>query len=150
TYGQIVDKVPIAARTWSEDDLKKLTLKKPEEYRVVGHWAARLDIPEKVNGKAKFGIDTFLPGMVYAKVAYPPTREGAKHTSVDDSAAKRVKGYIRTVVNDDIVAVVADTYENAVKARDALKVTWNPGSYANVSTESIFAEYARKAKEDTT
>jgi len=61
-----------------------------------------------------------------------------------------VKGYIRTVVNDDIVAVVADTYENAVKARDALKVTWNPGSYANVSTESIFAEYARKAKEDTT
>src|SRR5206468_3470707 len=95
TYGQIVDKVPIAARTWSEDDLKKLTLKKPEEYRVVGHWAARLDIPEKVNGKAKFGIDTFLPGMVYAKVAYPPTREGAKVKAVDDKAAKGVKGDVK-------------------------------------------------------
>ncbi|PYM67855.1 MAG: xanthine dehydrogenase family protein molybdopterin-binding subunit [Candidatus Rokuibacteriota bacterium] len=148
-YGEIVAKVPIT-RTLSEEDLKKIALKKPSQYRIVGTWIPRLDIPEKTNGRAKFGIDTFLPGMVYAKVAYPPTREGGKHTSVDDSAAKRVKGYIRTVVNDDIVAVVADTYENAVKARDALKVTWNPGSYANVSTESIFAEYARKAKEDTT
>src|SRR6058998_3761932 len=148
-YGEIVAKVPIT-RTLSEEDLKKIALKKPSQYRIVGTWIPRLDIPEKTNGRAKFGIDTFLPGMVYAKVAYPPTREGGKHTSVDDGAAKRVKGYIRTVVNDDIVAVVADTYENAVKARDALKVTWNPGSYANVSTESIFAEYARKAKEDTT
>src|SRR5205823_6305921 len=148
-YGEIVAKVPIT-RTLSEEDLKKIALKKPSQYQIVGKWIPRLDIPEKTNGRAKFGIDTFLPGMVYAKVAYPPTREGGKHTSVDDSAAKRVKGYIRTVVNDDIVAVVADTYENAVKARDALKVTWNPGSDANVSTESIFAEYARKAKEDTT
>src|SRR6059036_2654697 len=131
-YGEIVAKVPIT-RTLSEEDLKKIALKKPSQYRIVGTWIPRLDIPEKTNGRAKFGIDTFLPGMVYAKVAYPPTREGGKHTSVDDSAA-----------------VVADTYENAVKARDALKVTWNPGSYANVSTESIFAEYARKAKEDTT
>src|SRR5213596_512002 len=148
-YGEIVAKVPIT-RTLSEEDLKKIALKKPSQYRIVGTWIPRLDSPEKTNGRAKFGIDTFLPGMVYAKVAYPPTREGGKHTSVDDSAAKRVKGYIRTVVNDDIVAVVADTYENAVKARDALKVTWNPGSYANVSTESIFQEYARKAREDTT
>src|SRR2546430_17180846 len=128
--------VPIT-RTLSEEDLKKIALKKPSQYRIVGKWIPRLDIPEKTNGRAKFGIDTFLPGMVYAKVAYPPTREGSKHTSVDDSAAKRVKGYIRTVVHDDIVAVVADTYENAVKARDALKVGWDPGSYAHVSTESI-------------
>jgi isoquinoline 1-oxidoreductase beta subunit len=149
SYGEIVAKVPIT-RTLSEDDLKKIELKKPAQYRIVGKWIQRLDIPEKTNGRAKFGIDTFLPGMVYAKVAYPPTREGSRHKSVDDSGAKHVKGYLRTVVNDDIVAVVADSYENAVKARDALRVTWDPGAYANVSTESIFQEYARKAREDTT
>jgi isoquinoline 1-oxidoreductase beta subunit len=149
SYGEIVAKVPIT-RTLSEDDLKKIQLKKPDQYKIVGKWIQRLDIPEKTNGRAKFGIDTFLPGIVYAKVAYPPTREGSKHKAVDDSGAKRVKGYIQTVVNDDLVAVVADSYENAVKARDALKVTWDTGPYANVSTESIFQEYTRKAREDTT
>jgi len=68
SYGEIVKRVPIS-KTFSEDDLKKITLKKPADYRVVGRWTPRLDIPEKVTGKAKFGIDTFLPGMVYAKVA---------------------------------------------------------------------------------
>ena len=148
TYGELVSKVPIT-KTLGEEDLKKIRLKSAAEYKVVGRWTPRLDIPEKTNGRAKFGIDTFLPGMVYAKVAYPPTREGAKHTAVDDSEARKVKGWIRTVVTPEIVAVVADSYENAVKVRDALKVTWDRGPYAAVSTESIFADYARKANEDT-
>src|SRR3989475_10764509 len=61
-YGEIVAKVPIT-RTLSEEDLKKIELKKPSQYRIIGKWIPRLDIPEKVTGKAKFGIDTFLPGM---------------------------------------------------------------------------------------
>lgn len=146
SYGEIVKRVPIS-RTFSEDDLKKITLKKPGDYRVVGRWTPRLDIPEKVTGKAKFGIDTFLPGMVYAKVAYPPTREGATRTAVDDSAAKKVKGYVSTVTLPELVAVVATTYEGAVKARDALKVTWDPGPNAAVSTDTIFAKFAQ-AKDD--
>jgi isoquinoline 1-oxidoreductase subunit beta len=149
TYGQIVDKVPLVARNWSEDDLKKLELKRPEQYRVIGQWVPRLDIPEKVTGKAKFGIDTFVPGMVYAKVVYPPTREGAKVKDVDDTAARKVAGYVRTVRAGDLVAALATSYEAAVKARDALKVTWDPGPHAAVSTESIFSDYAAKAKGDT-
>jgi isoquinoline 1-oxidoreductase beta subunit len=149
SYGDIVAKVPIT-RTFSEEELKQITLKKPAEYKVIGQWIPRLDIPEKTNGRAKYGIDSFLPGMVYAKVAYPPTREGSNHTTVDDSGAKKVKGYLRTVVTPELVAVVATNYESAVKARDALKVGWQPGPYAAVSTESIFRDYARKAKEDTT
>src|SRR2546429_440595 len=148
-YGEIVAKVPIT-RTLSEEDLKKIELKKPSQYRIIGKWIPRLDIPEKVTGKAKFGIDTFLPGMVYAKVAYPPTREGGKHTAVDDTGARKVKGWIQTVVTDDVVAVVADTYDNAVRARDALRVSWDPGPNAGVSTASIFEMYAKKAKEDLT
>ena len=145
-YGEIVAKVPIS-KTFTEDDLKKLTLKKPGEYRLVGQWVQRLDIPEKVNGRAKFGIDTFLPNMVYAKVAYPPTREGGKHTAVDDSGAKKVKGYVATINLPQLVGVVATSYEAAVKARDALKVTWDPGPHAGVSTETIFASFT-KAKDD--
>src|SRR5438094_598898 len=89
-YGEIVAKVPIT-KTFTEDELKQITLKKPADYRVVGQWIPRLDIPDKVTGKAKFGMDTFLPNMVYAKVAYPPVREGATRTAVDDSGAKRVQ-----------------------------------------------------------
>jgi isoquinoline 1-oxidoreductase beta subunit len=148
TYADLVSKVPIT-KTLGEEDLKKIQLKNAADYKVVGRWTPRLDIPEKTNGRAKFGIDTFLPGMVYAKVAYPPTREGSKRTAVDDSAARKVKGWIRTVVTPELVAVVADSYENAVKARDALKVTWDRGPYAAVSTESIFRDYAKKAAEDT-
>ena len=147
TYGRIVDRLPITM-TLSEEALKKIPLKKPAEYKVVGKWVARLDIPEKTNGQAKFGIDTFLPGMVYAKVAYPPTREGGKHGAVDDSAARQVKGYVQTVVTDDLVAVVADSYEAATRARDALKITWVPGPHASVSSESIFKEYERRAQSD--
>jgi isoquinoline 1-oxidoreductase len=149
SYGDIVAKYPIT-KTMSADDLKQITLKKPAEYKVIGQWIARLDIPEKTNGRAKFGIDSFVPGMAYAKVAYPPTREGSKHTTVDDSGAKKVQGYLKTIVTPELVAVIATSYESAVKARDALKVGWEPGPYAAVSTESIFRDYAQKAKEDTT
>ena len=149
SYGQIVDKAPITKK-FSEEELKKIELKTPEEYKVIGQWIPRLDIPEKTNGKAKFGIDTFVKGMAYAKVAYPPTREGSKHTAVDDSAAKKVPGYLKTVNTPQLVAVVATTYTAAVKARDALKITWDQGPNANVSTESIFEKYAKMAAEDTT
>src|SRR5439155_835070 len=63
TYGELVSKVPIT-KTLGEEDLKKIRLKSAAEYKVVGRWTPRLDIPEKTNGRAKFGIDTFLPGMV--------------------------------------------------------------------------------------
>src|SRR5262249_53330441 len=75
------------------------------------------------------------------------TREGATRTAVDDSAAKKVKGYVATVALPELVAVVATSYEAAVKARDALKVTWDPGPNAAVSSETIFAKCAQ-AKED--
>ncbi|MBI4608239.1 MAG: molybdopterin-dependent oxidoreductase [Candidatus Rokubacteria bacterium] len=146
-YGEIVAKLPIT-KTLTPEDLKRIPLKKPSEYKVIGKWVPRLDIPEKTTGQAKFGIDVFLPGMVYAKVAYPPTREGGRHLAVEDSAAKQVKGYVQTVVASDLVAVLADSYEAAVKARDALKITWDPGPHARVSTASILQDYERKVRSE--
>ena len=83
-WGEPAAEAPITKK-FSEDELKKITLKKPAEYKVVGQWIQRLDIPEKTNGRAKFGIDSFAKIMVYAKTAYPPSREGGKHTAVVDS-----------------------------------------------------------------
>src|SRR5260370_41705093 len=92
SYGDIVAKAPIT-KTFSEDDLKKITLKKPAEYKVVGQWIQRLDIPEKTNGRAKFGIDSFVANMVYAKTAYPPTHEAGKHTAVYESEAPTAQAW---------------------------------------------------------
>src|SRR5260370_15528181 len=55
-YGEVVSEVPIT-KTFTEDELKQIMLKKPADYRVVGQWIPRLDIPDKVTGKAKFGMD---------------------------------------------------------------------------------------------
>ena len=147
SYGELVGQVPIT-KTVTADELKAIPLKKPRQYALIGRSMPRFDIPEKVDGRATFAIDVFLPGMVYAKVAYPPTREGGKHTAVDDTAARTVKGHLKTIVIDDLVAVVAETYEAAVEARDALKITWDPGPHARVSTAAIFQEYERKARQE--
>ena len=148
SYGDLVAQGPIT-KTLTADELKAIVLKKPAQYRLIGRSIPRLDIPEKVDGRAQYGIDVFLPGMAYAKIAYPPTREGGKHRTVDDSAARQVKGHFQTIVTDNLVAVVAETYEAAVEARDALKITWDPGPHANVDSASILADYERKARQET-
>jgi len=146
-YGDLVAQGPIT-KTLTPDELKAIPLKKPERYRLIGRSIPRLDVPEKVDGRATFGIDVFLPGMVYAKIAYPPTRDGGKHRAVDDSAARQVKGYLRTIITDDLVAVVAETYEAAVAARDALTITWDLGPYASLDSASIFADYERRVRQE--
>jgi CO/xanthine dehydrogenase Mo-binding subunit len=122
---------------------------------MIGVSVPQLDIPFKVNGTAKYGIDTFLPGMVYGKLVLPPVRYGATVKSVDDSAAKKVPGFIKAVTLDDKtmtttgwVVAVADTYQHARQAAEALKVTWDHGPNAKVSSESLLAEAKRLQKLD--
>jgi len=146
-YGQLVAQVPIT-KTLTPEELKTIPLKKPERYRLIGRSIPRLDVPEKVDGRATYGIDVFLPGMAYAKIAYPPTRAGGKHRAVDDRAARQVKGHVQTIVTDDLVAVVAETYEAAVAARDALTVTWDLGPRAGLDSASIFADYERRIRQE--
>ncbi len=147
SYGALVGTVPIT-KVLTPDELKAIQLKPPSQHSMIGRSLPRLDIPEKIDGRAKYAIDVFLPGMAYAKVAYPPTREGGKHTALDDTAARRVPGHLKTIVMDDLVAVVAETHEAAVAARDALRITWDSGPYANVDTAAIFQEYERKIQQD--
>jgi isoquinoline 1-oxidoreductase subunit beta len=149
TFADIV-KSGKATKTYSVDDLKAITLKTPDQYVYIGRELPQIDIPLKVDGTAKYGIDTFLPGMVYGRIVTPPVRYGAKVANVDDSEAKKTPGYIQSVVLDDKtgtttgwVVVVAKTYPEAIKAADALKVTWDKGPNGAVSSESLMAEAKR-------
>lgn len=149
TFADVV-KSGKATKTFTADDLKAIKLKTPDQYTMIGVSVPQIDIPSKTNGTAKYGIDTFLPGMLYGKIVMPPVRYGATVKAVDDSAAKKVPGFVQAVTLDDktgtttgwVVAVAKD-YASARKAADALKVTYDNGPNAKVSSESLLAEAKR-------
>ena len=118
---------------------QQITLKDPRDFKIVGKPAKRLDTPEKVNGKAAFGIDTRLPGMKIATVASSPVF-GGKLARLDDSKAKAVKGVHQVVRLDEAVAVVADHMGAAKKGLAALEITWDDGANAHVATADLVRE----------
>ncbi|MGY3619551.1 molybdopterin cofactor-binding domain-containing protein [Bradyrhizobium sp. USDA 10063] len=139
-----------ATKTFTPDELKAIKLKTPDQYTLIGVSVPQLDIPSKTNGTAKYGIDVMLPGMVYGRVVTPPVRFGATVKSVDDSAAKKVPGFIKTVVLDDKtgstsgwVVAVASTYASAKKAAEALKIAYDNGPNAKLSSELLLSEAKR-------
>src|ERR1700742_4385092 len=149
TYADIV-KSGKATKTFTPDELKAIKLKTADQYSMIGVSVPQLDIPSHTNGTAKYGIDTMLPGMVYGAVVTPPVRYGATVKSVDDSAAKKVPGFIKAVTLDDKTAsttgwvvAVASTFAGATKAAEALKVSYDGGPNAKVSSESLLTEARR-------
>src|SRR5216683_2011816 len=153
TYGQIVAGGK-AIKTWTPDALKGITLKTKDQYRLIGQAVAQLDIPPKANGTAKFGIDSFVPAMLYGALALPPVRYGATVKSVDETDARKVKGFVKAVTLEDktatttgwVVAVASD-YTAAKMAAAALKITYDKGPNANVSDQTILNE-ARRLQKD--
>jgi isoquinoline 1-oxidoreductase subunit beta len=115
-------------------------LKTPAEWTLIGTPKPRLDVPPKVNGTAAYGIDTKVPGMVYAAVIGCPV-PGGTLKDVDDGAAKAMRGVEAVVKLDDAVVVVADRFWRAKKAADALKVDWNPGPGAGTDSAQFAAAY---------
>jgi CO/xanthine dehydrogenase Mo-binding subunit len=142
-----------ATKTFTPDELKAIKLKTPDQYTMIGVSVPQLDIPSKTNGTAKYGIDVMLPGMAYGAVVTPPVRFGATVKSVDDSAAKKVPGFIKAVTIDDKtqttsgwVVAVANTYANAKKAAAALKIAYDGGPNAKLSSQSLLDEAKRLQK----
>jgi isoquinoline 1-oxidoreductase subunit beta len=97
--------------------------KNPKDFKLLGKNIPRVDMPAKLNGRAKFGIDMDLPGMQTALVAKSRVF-GAKMVSFDASASLKVKGVKAVVPISAGVAVVADSFWHAKKGRDVLKVVW--------------------------
>ncbi len=129
-YGQLAEKAAALPLP------KNPPLKSANEFKIVGKAMRRLDTPMKVTGKAGYGLDVDLPGMLIASLAQCPVI-GGKVLSVDDARAKAMPGVKAVVRIDDGVAVVADTFWQARQARDALTIKWDEGVGAKLSTASI-------------
>jgi isoquinoline 1-oxidoreductase subunit beta len=132
TFGQI------AAAAAALPKPQNIKLKPATEFQYIGKEGRRLDGGAKVDGSAQFGIDVRLPEMLYASLAQPPVLGGAVK-SVDDAKAKSMPGVRAVVPTASGVAVVADGFWQAKQARDALRITWDPGPNASLNNAAIFA-----------
>ena len=131
TYGEL------ASAAASIPVPKEVKLKDASQFNIVGKAIPRLDTPAKVNGTAEFGIDVTVPGMVYASVEMSPVI-GGQPKSFDDSAVRSQPGIIGVYKINGGVGIVADSYWRAFKARKALKVEWDLGPGANLSTKGMW------------
>jgi isoquinoline 1-oxidoreductase beta subunit len=132
-YGQAA---PLAAKL---EVPKDVPLKPASSFKVVGNAKQkRLDTPNKVAGVPMFGIDTRVPNMLYAAVAMSPYI-GGKVKSFDDSRAKNMPGVKSVVQYSRGVAVVADSYWQAKKAKDLLRIDWDEGPNAGLNMNKIWA-----------
>jgi len=125
---------------------EKVALKDPKDFKLIGTPHKRLDSPDKLNGKAKFGIDTQVPGMKIATVAACPVF-GGKVAKYDEAAAKAVKGVRQVVAIDNAVAVVADHMWAAKQGLAALNLQWDEGPNAKLNTADIVAQMAKAAEQ---
>ncbi|MDP4299458.1 xanthine dehydrogenase family protein molybdopterin-binding subunit [Leptothrix discophora] len=114
----------------------RVTLKDSKDFRILGQPKKRLDTPAKLDGSAKYGIDAQVSGMLVAVMARAPM-PGAKVRTLDDSAAKAVPGVRQVISIPHGVAVLADGYWTARKGRDALKIDWDQGDSAALSTAKV-------------
>jgi CO/xanthine dehydrogenase Mo-binding subunit len=133
-------------RSYSLDELKALPIKPAAERRLIGQPVTALDIPAKTTGAARYGIDAQLDGALYARPKLPPTRTGCTVVAVDDSAARGLPGYVKSLTLNDPsgtvpgwVVVLADSFVTASRAADLVKVSWTTGPAAAVSEADLQA-----------
>ena len=147
TYGELVEDA-------SKLEVPKTPkLKDPKDFKLIGKSMPRLDVPTRVNGCAKFGIDTNFEGMMYAVVLHAPVIHG-KVKSIDDTAALKVLGVKNVVKIEralphkkiDAVAVVATNTWAAMEGRKALIVDWDNGEFEQVSTAQYFENTHKSVK----
>ncbi len=132
-----------------------VALKDPRNWTLAGTARQRLDVPDKVTGATTYAIDVRLPDMLYAAVVHCPVFQGALK-SVDDSALATMKGVRRVVRLPDAVAVVAQSWWQAKRAADALRIEWDDCGHGAVSTadiaatvhEGLFADKANVGRAD--
>ncbi len=113
-------------------------LKNISEFKVIGTSPARTDAAPKVDGSARFGIDTVLPGMLFGAVKAVPTVTGTLK-SFDDSAARGMKGFHSTVALPNGVIVLAKTYWLAKSALEKVTMQFDPGKLGGIDSAKVSA-----------
>ncbi len=130
SYGQLVEdasKLPVP---------QNVKLKDPKDYKIIGKRLHRTDSPEKVTGKAVYGIDVVLPGLVYAAIKRNPTF-GSKVKSFNADRAKVLNGVIDIKQVSNGVAVFAESTWQALRGVENLTVEWTPSPHKDLDSESI-------------
>ena len=139
SYGELAEKAAKLAPP------AEPTVKDPKDWKIIGRPTPRLDTPDKTTGKAVFGIDVSLPGMLVAVVARPPVF-GARLKSVRSDKAKAVPGVRHVFEIDRGVGVVADGFYAAKLGREALELVWDEGPLATLDSKTEAAEFVELAK----
>ncbi|RYU94100.1 xanthine dehydrogenase family protein molybdopterin-binding subunit [Emticicia agri] len=162
--GKIVHRGSGKSLTYGElaDDASKLEipknpkLKEAKDFKIIGKYNKRLDVPERVTGKAVYGLDVDVPGMVYASIVHSPMLHG-KIASIDDTETKKIAGVLQVVRTErpmphrksEAVAVIATNWWAALKGKKALKVQWDNGNYdKTLSTQKYFDATYEAAKKE--
>jgi isoquinoline 1-oxidoreductase beta subunit len=138
--GRSVDYGALAADAASIKLDKEPAIRTPDQFKLIGKRLARLDTPLKINGSAKFAIDTKVPDMVYAAVAACPVF-GGKLKGVDDAPAKGRRGILQVVKLENAVVVVADRFWRAKEALALLKPEWDVGAAGNTDSAQFAKLY---------
>lgn len=134
TFGEL------AARAAALPVPANVTLKDPKTFKLIGGTVPRLDTGSKVDGSAKYGMDHAAPNMMVAVVARAP-RFGGVASNFDSTTAKAMPGVKAVMSVPSGVAVLADSFWQAQKARSALRIEWDETNAEKRSTAQIFAEY---------
>jgi isoquinoline 1-oxidoreductase beta subunit len=130
TFGEVAEaaaKLPVP---------KDVALKPASQFTMIGKPQRRLDTPAKVDGSAVYGIDVKLPGMLYAALAQPPALGGSVKT-FNDEKARAMPGVVAVVLTSTGIAVAADSWWRARKARDALTIEWDAGPNGTLTDAKI-------------
>ncbi len=136
TYGELAnDASHIKIKTMPE-------LKKPEDYKYIGHSQRRLDSFAKVTGTAVFGIDVSIPNLHSAIVIHCPTIGGTPK-SFNEAEIKKIPGVTDTLMLPNSIVIVANKYWQALAASKQLKIEWDHGPLSNTSSESIFSDFEK-------
>jgi isoquinoline 1-oxidoreductase subunit beta len=149
SYGALVEVAGIN-RVFNDADLAGIELKPDTALKLIGTSPGALDIPAKVDGTARFGIDCFAPDMLYAKIVRPPLRAGCKALAIDDRGAQSVIGYHGCVSVDDptpdnnhYVMALATNIPAALAAAKAIKIDWEANKNSTIGDDDLIAHAKR-------
>ena len=126
---------------------KEARLKTPDDFKIIGQRIPRLDTPLKTAGKAIFGIDVRMPGLLTATVIHSPVF-GAKVKSYDANRARAIRGVRHVLAMNNWVAVVGDTFWQANEGADALKIEWDEGGITDIDSDQLSKHRAQLARKN--
>jgi CO/xanthine dehydrogenase Mo-binding subunit len=140
------DLAPHAARLDLPENVK---LKVPGEFEIISKSIPRLDTPDKINGKAQYGVDIKLPGMQYATITHCPVF-GGKPKNINTSKALQADGVLDVFKIDEGVVVVAKDTWSAFKGKANLEIEWDFGEKTSLSSDSIIETLRGLSPDDST